>query len=45
MKIHIGIKLIFVTSVKNVYIQDTFAISNFYKIFVGYMEKVKNRPL
>ena len=34
MKIHIGIKLMFVTSVKNVYIQDAFAISHLCRIFV-----------
>ena len=41
MKIHIGIKLMCVTSVKNVYIQDTFAISKLCRIFVEHMEKVK----
>ena len=41
MKIHIGIKLMCVTYVKNVYIQDTFAISKLCRIFVEHMEKVK----
>jgi hypothetical protein len=31
----------YVTSVKNVYIQNTFAISNLCKIFVEHMEKVR----
>ena len=44
MNIHIGIKLMCVTSVKNVYIQDTFAISKLCRIFVEHMEKVKIDP-
>jgi len=41
MKIHIGIKLMFVTSVKHFYIQDTFAISKLCRIFAEHREKVK----